>query len=163
MSAKTNSKSGSKPTLPLAVAVAVGKSKAVPSAKQVSWLLFLPPERLKESERQRLALVLKADNELILAKTYDFVQRFNAILAESRADGLEDWLKEVEASKVAELKNFALGVWRDFTAVQAGLTQRWSQGVVEGKVNKLKLIKRKLYGRANFELLRRLVLAAEND
>jgi transposase len=118
---------------------------------------------LKESERQRLALVLKADNEVVLAKTYDFVQRFNAMLAERRADGLEDWLKEVEASNVAELKSFAVGVRRDFAAVVAGLTQRWSQGVVEGKVNKLKLIKRKLYGRANFELLRRLVLAAEND
>ena len=60
---------------------------------------------------------------------------------------------------VPELRSLVAGVRRDLAAVHAGLTLEWSQGQVEGHVNRLKLIKRSMYGRANFDLLRQRVLA----
>lgn len=62
------------------------------------------------------------------------------------------------ASKVRSLISFANGIRQDFTAVYNGLSLIWSNGQVEGQVNRLKFIKRMMYGRANFDLLRKRVL-----
>ena len=66
---------------------------------------------------------------------------------------------EASSSGVAELRTFATGIKRDLAAVQAALTSSWSQGQVEGQVNRLKRLKRQSYGRAGFDLLRHRVLA----
>ena len=58
------------------------------------------------------------------------------------------------------MRRFAASLRKDLAAVRAGLTQEWSNGPVEGFVNKLKLVKRQGYGRAGFDLLRARVLAA---
>ena len=63
-------------------------------------------------------------------------------------------------SEVAELREFALGIRRDEAAVTAALQYEWSSGQVEGQVTRLKLLKRQMYGRAGFALLRRRILAA---
>ncbi len=73
---------------------------------------------------------------------------------------LADWLQAVKASQIRELQTFVFGVERDKAAVEAGLTLPQNNGLVEGKVNKLKLIKRMGYGRAGFPLLRQRVLHA---
>ena len=73
---------------------------------------------------------------------------------------LDEWLAKVTASQIRELQSFVLGVERDKAAVVAGLTLPQNNGLVEGKVNKLKLIKRMMYGRAEFPLLRQRVLHA---
>jgi transposase len=75
--------------------------------------------------------------------------------------GLTEWLIEVEASEIEPLKSFVRGVRRDEEAVRAGLKSRWwSQGPVEGFVNKLKLVKRSMFGKASFNLLRtRMILS----
>jgi transposase len=73
---------------------------------------------------------------------------------------VDDWLASVEASQIRELQSFVAGVERDKAAVVAGLTLPQNNGLVEGKVNKLKLIKRMGYGRAAFPLLRQRVLHA---
>ncbi len=70
------------------------------------------------------------------------------------------WLEKVRASQIHELQGFVAGVERDKKAVKAGLTLPTSNGMVEGKVNKLKLVKRMGYGRAGFPLLRQRVLHA---
>jgi transposase len=57
-----------------------------------------------------------------------------------------------------KLRNFAQSLMRDYDAVKAALTFEWSNGPVEGQVNRLKLIKRPMYGRAEFDLLRQRVL-----
>ena len=57
-----------------------------------------------------------------------------------------------------EFRTFATGLKSDYDAVEAGLTTPWSNGQLEGQVNRLKLIKRQMYGRANFDLLRQRVL-----
>jgi len=73
---------------------------------------------------------------------------------------LDAWLARVAESGLPELQSFATGVERDKDAVQAGLTWPINNGMVEGHVTKLKLIKRTMYGRAGFALLRQRVLHA---
>ena len=74
--------------------------------------------------------------------------------------GLEPWLQEAETSTIAEVPEFSTGIRRDEAAVRATLGHAWSQGQVEGQINRLKLVKRR-FGRAEFDfLLQRYLLAA---
>ena len=82
------------------------------------------------------------------------------MLHHREGEKLDQWLAKVTASQISELQSFVLGVERDKAAVVAGLTLPQNNGLVEGKVNKLKLIKRMMYGRAEFPLLRQRVLHA---
>ena len=88
------------------------------------------------------------------------MQEFRDILHTRSGEKLNDWLSSVKASQIRELQSFVLGIERDKAAVVAGLTLPYNNGLVEGKVNKLKLIKRMGYGRAEFPLLRQRVLHA---
>jgi transposase len=92
--------------------------------------------------------------------TYDLVQEFRHLLHHREAEKLDDWLVAVKASQIRELQSFVVGVERDKAAVVMGLSLSQNNGLVEGKVNKLKLIKRMGYGRAGFALLRQRVLHA---
>ena len=80
------------------------------------------------------------------------------MLAERRAQDLDDWLLQSKQSGIAELKSFTQGIRRDYAAVYAAFTSKWSNGQVEAQVNCLKLQKRLMFGRANFDLLRLRVL-----
>ena len=77
-----------------------------------------------------------------------------------QGERLDEWLKQIETSAIPELQTFAAGIQRDKPAVQAGLTLSYSNGVLEGHVNRLTLIKRSMYGRAKFDLLRLRVLSS---
>lgn len=88
------------------------------------------------------------------------MQAFHQILHRHEGDRLDEWLAQVTSSDIPELQSFAFGVERDKVAVQAGLTLPQNNGMVEGKVGKLKLIKRMMFGRASFPLLRQRVLHA---
>ena len=89
---------------------------------------------------------------------YDLVQRFGEMVRHRWAEKLPDWLRDARESEVAEIQRFAVGLERDGEAVKAGLELEWSNGPVEGQVQRLKTIKRQMYGRAKFDLLRRRVL-----
>lgn len=67
---------------------------------------------------------------------------------------MNPWLVVAEQSAIPELVSFVQGIRRDYDAVEAALRFEWSQGQTEGKVNKLKFVKRSMYGRARFDLLR---------
>ena len=71
---------------------------------------------------------------------------------------LEDWLTRVEADDQPQLHSFASGIRRDQEAVAAGLALPYSSAAMEGNVNKIKMIKRQMYGRAAFPLLRKRVI-----
>jgi transposase len=73
---------------------------------------------------------------------------------------LSSWQQDVRAGGFPHLTALSRGLDRDRAAVEAALSQPWSNGPTEGEVNRLKLIKRQMYGRASFELLRRRVLLA---
>ena len=71
---------------------------------------------------------------------------------------LPEWLRAAARSRLKELVGFARGISEDYEAVRNALTYEWSNGQLEGQVNRLKLIKRMMYGRAKFDLLRARVL-----
>ena len=69
-------------------------------------------------------------------------------------------MQTAQQSNIREMQNFAEKLRKDQQAVQAGLTLTWNNGVVEGHVNRLKLIKRKMFGRAKLDLLRIRVMGS---
>ena len=102
-----------------------------------------------------LALVAKSSPELAAVRR--LVHSFQDLFTTHDASGLAAWLGQANQS---ELRSFARGVARDRDAVLAALCFRWSNGPVEGHVNRLKLIKRQGYGRTGFALLRQRVRRA---
>ena len=80
------------------------------------------------------------------------------MVRERTGEQLDGWLGAVEASHLEAFQSFVTGVQQDKDAVLAGLTLPWSNGSLEGNVNRLKLIKRSMYGRAEFDLLKLRVL-----
>jgi transposase len=80
------------------------------------------------------------------------------MVAERKAELLEEWLGRAESSELVGIAGFAQGIRRDLAAVTAALSSEWSNGQTEGQVHRLKLLKRQGYGRANFDLLRLRVL-----
>jgi transposase len=84
---------------------------------------------------------------------------FLQVIKQREVASLEPWLLRAQASGLPEVVEFAKGIVRDQNAVTAALRYAASNGITEGHVNRLKLIKRTAYGRASFELLRKRVLA----
>jgi transposase len=132
--------------------------RATVLARDAVFLLLRSPEALEAEDQETLALLRSLHEEVDQA--YELVQQFTQMLRTRTGEQLDAWLSTVQASKIRELQGFVAGVIRDKEAVKAGLMLPWSNGVVEGKVNKLKLIKRTMYGRASFALLRQRVLHA---
>lgn len=129
-----------------------------PSARQVALLCVQRAERLDEDETAYLQqLRAKHDHiETVCRLSQDFAD----LLRARQGDQLDAWIERVAASEIQQLQRFATGLLADEAAVRAGLTMVWSNGQTEGHVNRLKLIKRTMYGRANFDLLRQRVLRA---
>jgi transposase len=70
------------------------------------------------------------------------------MVKDRKADQLDNWIQEANLTDIVQLKRFTAGLLRDYQAVKAGLSLEWSNGQVEGQINRLKLIKRQTYGRA---------------
>ncbi len=107
-------------------------------------------------QQKELALIRRASPSAETA--YRLAQAFMQMIREHAGQQLDTWIRSVEASHLPELESFAKGLQQDQAAVSAGLTLPWSTGPVEGHVNRLKLIKRSMYGRAKLPLLRARVL-----
>lgn len=95
-----------------------------------------------------------------LQNTATHVAAFGDMLTGRHGDRLDEWMASVEADDLPHLHRFVTGLRRDYDAVRNGLTLPHSSGSVEGNVNRIKMIKRQMYGRANFDLLRKRVLLA---
>jgi transposase len=119
---------------------------------------MLPPDQLTERQQSQLREVCQAGSDL--QQAYELTQEFVAMIKERKVSCLESWLKCTEQSGLAAFKGFARGLRRDYAAVSAALSSSWSQGQVEGQITRLKLLKRQMYGRAKFDLLRSRVLHA---
>jgi transposase len=126
------------------------------SAQRATWLFVCQPEKLDERQKRELTLIRQASPSAEAA--YGLAQAFMQMIREQTGLQLDIWLSEVEASHLPELESFAKGIQQDKAAVLAGLTLPWSTGPVEGQVNRLKLLKRSMYGRAKLPLLRARVL-----
>ena len=123
---------------------------------QAAWLFVLSKDELSEVQKGYLHKILEhyPDVQLLYKLTSEFCQ----MLREKSGAQLQNWLIRVEASPFAALHSFVNGIRNDQAAVQAAFMFEWSNGQVEGQVNRLKLIKRYMYGRANFDLLRQRVI-----
>jgi transposase len=127
------------------------------SARYAVWLLLSQPETLSDEKKAALKRMLAVGP--MIRRVYNFAQAFIRIVRERQSKSLEPWLTAVIEYKIPELSGFARSLNRDKDAVLAALALPWSNGQVEGQVNRLKLIKRQMYGRAKFDLLRLRVLA----
>lgn len=126
------------------------------SARRATWLFVHQPDKLDETQQKELALIRAASPSAEAA--YCLAQAFVQMVREHTGQQLEIWLSLVEESALPELESFAKGIRQDKAAVLAGLTLVYSNGPLEGHVNRLKLIKRSMYGRAKLRLLRQRVL-----
>jgi transposase len=127
------------------------------SAHKTRWLLWKSPSELREEEAQYVAALKDLCPQI--AQAQELLARFRTLVTERLPDQLDPWLEQGAQSGISELTGFAQGLRRDEPAVQAALRYDWSQGPVEGHVNRIKMIKRQMYGRASFALLRRRVLS----
>ena len=126
------------------------------SPARASWLYVSQAGKLDEKQRQQVAQIRMAHGDLDIA--YELTQAFVSMLAEHRDTDLDGWLAQAQQSGIRELKSFANGIRRDYAAVRGAFISPWSNGPVEAQVNCLKLQKRLMFGRANFDLLRLRVL-----
>ncbi|WP_236052248.1 transposase [Nonomuraea cypriaca] len=127
-----------------------------PSVRKVTGWLATHPDQLEEAHQLQLKTVLDRCPEL--AALIEQVRSFAVMLTQRRGHDLPSWLTAVKAEDLPALHAFANGLERDLDAVTAGLTLPWSSGPVEGHVNRIKMLKRQMFGRASFPLLRKRVL-----
>ena len=128
------------------------------SVTAATWLLVHTEDRLDDDQRRLRDKLCQISRDI--QNAYSLIQSFCKLLRERQADQLDNWLDNAEQCGIVVFKNFAAGLRKDYAAVKAALTFEWSQGQVEGQVNRLKLVKREMYGRANFDLLRKKVIGA---
>jgi transposase len=128
------------------------------TASTAVWLFVRDKKSLDEVEQEDLATFCQVSPTL--KRSYALVQDFMQMVRKREGHRLDAWLERVAASDLPELESFAAGVQKDKAAVKAGLTWPVNNGQVEGHVTKLKLIKRTMYGKAEFPLLRQRVLHA---
>jgi len=126
------------------------------SAQRASWLIILDKEKLNDEEQAARSRMLEADPQVV---TVDRLARqFIQMVKERSGQGLDQWLQDVTASGIKSLQSFANGLRGDLAAVRNALSMPWSNGQVEGQINRLKFIKRQMYGRAKLDLLRKRIL-----
>ncbi len=89
------------------------------------------------------------------------VNEFVQMVRQLQGDHLDAWLEDTERLGTAPLRAFAQSLRKDYQAVKAGLTLSWSNGPTEAQIQRLKLLKRQMYGQAGFALLRQRVLRRE--
>jgi transposase len=129
---------------------------ARPSARQLSFEWARRAEKRKPAEQARLDAIRARSEEL--AAALDLAGGFAELIRKRSHESLAGWGARAEASPNPDLRRFAEGIRRDEAAVHAAVTKTWSNGPVEGHINRLKTIKRQMYGRAGFVLLRARVL-----
>jgi transposase len=127
------------------------------SPRHLTWLLLRDRASLDEPEQRMLAFILQ---ERTITVAYDLAQQFSTMVRSRQQDQLDPWLEACLSSGIPDLHTFAEGVQREYSAIKAALIYPYSTGPVEGQINRLKLIKRSMYGRGSFELLRQRVLIA---
>jgi transposase len=130
----------------------------LPGPWTLVWLLLRRPSDLDAAEQALLNQVGEWSTEVVSARK--LAQQFMRLVRERHGYDLAVWAAEVQDTGPPELRGFSRNLRRDWDAVQAGLTEHWSSGCVEGHVNKLKVVKRQMFGRARFDLLRKRALLA---
>ena len=129
--------------------------RKVPRKALIS-LLYNSMDKVKDLREEDLAEII--ERYPLLGEFYEYVRSFKEILFSKKAELLEAWLDTAEGSGIPELISFVNGIRQDFEATKAAIEYPYSNGIAEGNVNKVKVAKRRMFGRCSFELLRAVVL-----
>src|SRR2546426_2903821 len=124
--------------------------------RRATWLVLGRKDKRTEAETQQLAQLHAQDPEV--AEAIDLAQDFAQLVRQRQPEHLDPWLKRAATSTLEALRRFATGLYEDYNAVKAGVTLPWSNGPVEGHINRLKMLKRQMFGRAHLDLLNRRFL-----
>jgi transposase len=121
--------------------------------RRATWLVLRREAQRTEAEAQQLAQVCAQSAEV--AETIELAQDFATLVRQRQPTQLDPWLQRATTSTLEALQRFAKGLHEDYEAVKAGVTLPWSNGPVEGHINRLKMLKRQMFGRAHLDLLSR--------
>ncbi len=128
------------------------------SAKRAAWLLLKRPENLDSEEKTLLERLCQQPE---LSDAIALAQGFLELVRQKLPEGFENWLEQAKSSSIKAFQSFAAGLKEDYEAVKAGLTLEVSNGPVEGLNNRLKMLKRQMFGRAGLDLLaKRFILTS---
>jgi transposase len=127
-----------------------------PSLRKLPSMIDRRPEN-RTDEDERL-LEKFSDEQPKLITTIGLARTFSAIVRQQEHEAFDAWLEQASKSGYLVWKNFAEGLKQDYDAVHAALSLSWSNGPTEGHVNRLKYLKRQMYGRGKEDLLRKRVL-----
>lgn len=129
-----------------------------PSPRLATWWLVLPDRRLTAEQRGFVRALLSESEPIRLAR--ELVVEFGRVVRARDVAALDVWMTQATNGPLAELRDFVVGLRRDEAAVRAAVELSWSNGQTEGQVNKLKMLKRQMYGRASVALLDQRMRAA---
>lgn len=129
----------------------------IPSSRDLIWLVLQRPEKCDAEDQAQRDRLTTSHPDVTLGIT--LVREFATMVRERQHERLDSWLTRAEESGLAPLVSFTNGIRRDYAAVKTGLTVKWSNGPTEGHVNRLKQVKRQMYGRAKLDLLKLRLMA----
>jgi transposase len=127
-----------------------------PTVRQVTSWIMTCPDDLDPRDAAKLRRIRRRDPDLDRLTRH--VRAFATMMTGRHGDRLDAWITAAEHDTLLPLAAFATNLRRDHQAVTAGLTLPWSSGPVEGNINRLKMLKRQMFGRASLDLLRKRVL-----
>jgi transposase len=130
-----------------------------PSPRRASWWLLKCAEELEKEEKDYARELTGKFPEIETTQT--LAREFQRLVREKAESSFDMWRELVEKNRIPEMQRFAESLMNDEAAVREGLRSEYSNGQVEGQINRLKMLKRQMYGRANFDLLRLRVLYAQ--
>ena len=137
----------------------VAAPKRVLTPRTAAWLVLRQPERRDTEDRALLARL--REHSRVLDEAIGLAEEFAALVRGRKPECLDPWLRRAQDGTAPSLRRFAKRLSVDYDAVRAAAALDWSNGPVEGQINRLKTLKRQMYGRAGLDLLeRRFLLAA---
>ena len=112
----------------------------------------------EEYDDETTAMFARIQQHPDVLRAHTLAQEFQAMVRQRCPEALDGWLAACLASAIPELHNFAAGLQCEYASIRAALSEPWSTGQVEGQITRVKLVKRQMYGRAKFDLLKQRVL-----
>src|SRR5439155_12785534 len=126
--------------------------------RRATWLVLRREAQRTAAEAQQLTLLRAQQAEVVEA--IDLAEDFATLIRQRQPAQLDPWLQRATTSTLEALQRFAKGLYEDYHAVKAGVTVPWSTGPVERHINRLKMLKRQMFGRAHLDLLSRRFVGA---